>query len=134
MWFTLNIEDGLGFYDNRLMDGEESFLYSGNANGNFADMETLEKLFNVAKLDLGDYIAEIVGNPDEEDVMDLEGTDLVISKGYDGIIYPDYNPWDSQEDIDVILIFKPKGIVSNFAPIQGIEKKLEQVKKKNGYE
>lgn len=131
MWFSLTLDSGLGFYDNMMMDTGESYLYKAEFIGNFIEREKLAKLFDKNGVDFEDWEVEVVNNPDEEDLMELEGTKLIIENGYDGAMYFDYDPWDSDEDILTLIVFKPKSISKSFMPVKQAEKLLAQYKEKN---
>jgi hypothetical protein len=52
--------------------------------------------------------------------MSLDGTKLLMNNGYSGIIYPDYDPSDSNEDIDTLIIFNPRKTVTGFRLIKAL--------------
>lgn len=118
MWFSLNKNDGLGWYEARKDEGGSSYLYEAilASSAKIANENDMTKLFK--DIDLYDFISEIVSNPDHKEVMRNPGTKVLIESGYDGIVYADYDPRDSQRDLDALLVFDPKKNISNFKLIK----------------
>lgn len=120
MWFSLDLEHGKEYYNNMIFDRGESYLYEGIIKDQIPHIysDTVSNLFSDKGIDTEDWIADIVGNPDEEEVMSLEGTKLLIENGYSGIVHPDYDPFDPDNDIDTLLIFNPRKTVTGFRLIK----------------
>jgi hypothetical protein len=120
MWFSLDLETGKEYYNNMIFDGGVSYLYEGTVNEKIPNLysNNIIELFRSRDIDINDWIADIVGNPSEDEVMSLEGTSVLIENGYAGIIHPDYDPADPQMDIEVLLIFNPKKSVTGFKLIK----------------
>ena len=120
MWFSLDLETGNEYYKNMVFNNDESYLYEGTVSSKIPYLfsKHIMDLFKSRDIDLDDWISDIVGNPDEDEVLALEGTSALIENGYDGIIHPDYDPTDPQMDIDVLLIFNPKRSVTGFKLIK----------------
>jgi hypothetical protein len=116
MWFALEKEHSDdGWYKNTLEYGE-AYQYSAKIRGKVGYIfeRDIEKLFEDNDIDADDWMIEIVGNPDAEYVMALEGTKLLIKNGYDGIVYPDYDPRDFQADLDALIVFNAKKNVKSW--------------------
>ena len=120
MWFSLDLKYGEEYYNNRIFDGDQSYLYEGTVKDQIPHIysDVIANLFSDSGIDTEDWIANIVGNPDEEEVMSLEGTKILIENGYTGIVHPDYDPFDPSNDVDTLLIFNPKKTVSGFRLIK----------------
>lgn len=127
MWFSLTLEMGLGYFDNMMMDTDESYLYKATLQKDLKileDEKEIEKFFSDNDLDFNDWVTDVVGNPDQEDLLDLEGTKTLIEAGYDGVVYPDYNPWDPSEDVETLILFNPKKSLASWNEMNG-EKELK---------
>jgi hypothetical protein len=125
MWFSLTLEMGLGYFDNMMMDTGESHLYKATLKNGLKIMEDeAEEFFSSNDLDYQEWIVDVVGNPDQEDLLALEGTKTLIKAGYDGVVYPDYNPWDPSEDVETLILFDPKKSLTSWNEMNG-EKELK---------
>jgi hypothetical protein len=120
MWFSLDLKNGEEYYNNRMFDSDESYLYEGIVKDQIPHIysDSIVNLFNDGGIDIEEWIGDIVSNPDEEEVMSLDGTKLLMNNGYSGIIYPDYDPSDSNKDIDTLIIFNPRKTVTGFRLIK----------------
>ena len=113
MWFALNLTDANGWYDNMVDDADESFLYECTLKSGLkiADYKTFDH-------DINDLEVVLVGNPTHEEVMNLEGVQTLIQKDYAGLVFSDYDPNDSQQDSDSLILFNPRDSISNFKQIR----------------
>jgi hypothetical protein len=120
MWFSLDLEHGNEYYNNMIFDRGESYLYEGVVRDTIPHIysDVISNLFSDNGIDTEDWIGSIVGNPDEEEVMSLDGTKILMENNYSGIVYPDYDPFDPSDDVDTLLIFNPKKTVSGFRLIK----------------
>ena len=115
MWFSLDLKSGLGFYDNAVLDTGAGHLYRAEVRAKI--LTDPKPLFDEAELDFWEWVADVVGNPSEEEVESLEGTQMIKAAGWQGVIYPDYDPWDSQADIDTLILFDPKQVMVSWQEI-----------------
>jgi hypothetical protein len=120
MWFSLEREYGEEYYNNRLLDGGPSYLYEGIIKSGIPHIysDYITRIFAENEIDQDEWISEIVGNPDSDEVMSLEGTKIIMNAGYPGIVYPDYDPFDYDNDVDTLIIFNPKKTVTAFILIK----------------
>ena len=120
MWFSLDRKYGEEYFNNRLFDGGQSYLYEGTIKTEIPHIysDYITHLFTENGIDQEEWIIDIVGNPDSEEVMSMEGTKLLINSGYSGIVYPDYDPFDSDNDVDTLIIFNPKKTLTEFKLIK----------------
>lgn len=118
MWFALNEEEGLGWFESQKSERGQAYLYECilDSSIKIADERDLDKLFR--NTDNEDYIIDVVGNPEPDEIMDNPGTQILIDAGYDGVVYADYDPRDFQKDLDALMIFNPKKNISNFKLIK----------------
>jgi len=120
MWFALEKEHSDdGWYANMLEYGA-AYQYSAKASGKYCDVfeDRIQKLFKDNGLNTEEWETEIVSNPSAEDVMKLEGTKLLIKNGFDGAIYVDYDPRDSQSDLDALIVFNASKNVKGWKLVQ----------------
>jgi hypothetical protein len=129
IWASLELEEALGFYDNALMDVGQSFLYRIVIKGNFIYEAYAEEIFEENGLDYDDYVADLTSNPTMDEILNYEGTKLLLKNGYDGIIHSDYYVWDPQESVETILIFRPKDALISFDLIKDANALLDKYKK-----
>lgn len=134
IWFSLSERDGLGYWYSREFDGGESHLYSAEVTGRFVDITDIEDHLEDAGYVVDDLIADIVSNPDEDEVMEIPGVVHLASLGWDGVIYPDYDQWDTQEDTDALLVFSPKGKIRNFTEVTDVRSKAKVEAESGGYD
>tara|TARA_B110000285_G_scaffold138137_1_gene154643 strand:- start:335 stop:895 length:561 start_codon:yes stop_codon:yes gene_type:complete len=116
MWFALEKEHSDdGWYANMLEYGG-AYQYSAKVSGKYCDVfeDRIQKLFKDNGLDTEEWEIAIVGNPASSEVMKLAGTKLLIKNGFDGAIYADYDPRDSQADLDALIVFNAKKNVKNW--------------------
>lgn len=120
MWFSLDIKYGEEYFNNRIFDSGESYLYEGIVRCRIPHIysDTISNLFSDSGIDVEDWIANIVGNPESDEVLSLDGTILLIENGYQGIVHPDYDPFDTNNDVDTLLIFNPNKTVKDFRLIK----------------
>lgn len=129
IWASLELEEALGFYDNALMDVGQSFLYRMVIKGNFIYEDYTEEIFEENGLDYDDYVADLTSNPTMDEILNYEGTKLLLKNGYDGIIHSDYYVWDPQDSVETILIFRPKDVLISFDLIGDASVLLDKYKK-----
>ena len=134
IWFSLSERDGLGYWYSREFDGGESHLYSAEVTGRFVDITDIEDHLEDAGYAVDDLIADIASNPDEDEVMEIPGVAHLASLGWDGVIYPDYDQWDTQEDTDALLVFSPKGKIRSLAEVVDAKGKAKQAADDTGYD
>ena len=120
MWFALEkSHSDDGWFKNSERQGN-AFQYEAVISGKIAyvgDADVSEIFYNVNE-DVNDWIFDILANPTSDEVMKLKGTKALISAGYAGIVYPDYDPRDFQKDLDALIVFNPKKTVKNFKLIK----------------
>jgi hypothetical protein len=119
MFFSLSLRDALGFFESALMDGLGAVLYSARISPTAKIAEDPESVLSDSGIDVDAYMAEIVSNPSSDEVMALGGTQLLLSQGFNGMIYPDYDMWDTDRDVDTLLIFTPEQSIKGFREIDG---------------
>lgn len=111
MWFAVNIKHAVdGWYVNAIDDHGSGFIYETKPKGELAqeDDAKVKKLFKDAKLDMSNYIVELVENPTPKEVLAMKETQLLIDNGYSGFVYSDYDPRDFDRDAPALLIFDAK--------------------------
>ena len=111
MWFAVNIKHAVdGWYVNAIDDHDSGFIYETKPKGDLAqeDDAKVKKLFKDAKLDMSDYIVELVENPTPKEVLAMKETQLLIDNGYSGFVYSDYDPRDFDRDAPALLMFDAK--------------------------
>jgi hypothetical protein len=118
MWFSLTLENALGFFDSALMEGP-AHLYEATLSPDAQIATDPEEALEEQGIDSEEYLATIVSNPSSDEVMALEGTQMLLSQGFNGMIYPDYDMWDTDRDVDTLLIFTPEQSIKNFREIDG---------------
>ena len=98
-----------GWVANNNDEGFDSYVYTAKFTGNMAmyDDKAILSLFEDKKIDMGDYTAEIAGNPGPKAILKEAGTKLLLKHGYDALYYSDYDPRDFQNDLDAVIIFNP---------------------------
>lgn len=117
MFFALSREDAQGWYDNALMDNGQAFIYSAKINiVCLADLESdvFKPFFAKMGISIQDYVADLLSNPDEQQILSEEGTRLLIKHGFCGVKISDYDPTDFQKDKPSILVFDPKQTVTDW--------------------
>lgn len=107
LWFALDKTHALlGWHKNALLETNSARTYVASISGRIATSESnTTKLFNNAKIDIDDYVTDIVGNPTSKEMLDHPGTKLLLAAGFDGFIYYDYNPSDFNKDLEALVIF-----------------------------
>jgi len=120
MWFALERDHSEQWFTNTLDAHGQAYQYEATIMGKVAHIndQTIQEMFARSGLDPIEWEDEIVGNPDRETVMALRGTSLLISGGYSGLIYSDYDPRDWNEDLDALIIFRPATAVKGFKLIK----------------
>jgi hypothetical protein len=129
IWASLELDHALAFYDNSMETIGESYIYEIVVRGTF-DWDS-DNTLEENGIDSYDYLADITGNPSEEELLSYPGTQLFISKGFDGIIHSDYDQWDPSQDTEVILIFDPIKTFVSVKEIKDANKLLKNYKKNN---
>lgn len=115
LWFALEYDHSLaGWYQNSLDENGSAYLYEARVSGKIAvqgDPQVTE-LFEQAGLSLeDDYVVDVlVQNPTAEEVLESDGTKLLQSAGYTGLIYYDYDPRDFNNDLEAIIVFDPANL------------------------
>lgn len=132
IWFSLTQHDGLGYWYSREFDDGESHLYSAEVTGRFVDILDIADHLEESGYDVNDLIADIASNPDEDEVMKIPGVAHLASLGWDGVIYPDYNQWNTQEDTDALLVFSPGGKIGSFAEVVDTRGKAKEAAEVEG--
>jgi len=113
LWFALSKEHAVdGWIPNKIDDSGKAFLHEAKISGKIAESKdkAVEGLFDEARIDMREYILELVSNPSQKEVREHPGTKLLQKAGYEGFIYPDYDPRDFQKDLDALLVFDPKSV------------------------
>jgi lambda repressor-like predicted transcriptional regulator len=111
MWFAVNIKHAVdGWYVNAMDDHDSGFIYETKPKGELAqeDDAKVKTLFKDAKLNMSNYIVELVENPTPKEVLAMKETQLLIDNGYSGFVYSDYDPRDFDRDAPALLMFDAK--------------------------
>ena len=119
MFFSLSLRDALGFFESALMDGLGAVLYSARISPTAKIAEDPESVLSDSGIDADAYMAEIAANPSAESIMSLEGTEMLLSLGFSGMIYPEYDMFDTDEDTEALLIFRPQGLITDLTDLDG---------------
>jgi len=119
MFFSLSLRDALGFFESALMDGLGAVLYSSWISPTAKIAEDPESVLSDSGIDADAYMAEIAANPSAESIMSLEGTEMLLSLGFSGMIYPEYDMFDTDEDTEALLIFRPQGLITDLTALDG---------------
>ena len=120
-WFALEkSHSDSGWFQNMLDSAGEAYQYQARISGKVAHIfdDEIEGLFNSNNIDADDWIMSIIENPEPNEVLKLKGTELLMKTGYDGIVYPDYDPNDWDSDLDALIVFKPDNSVRDFKLIK----------------
>ena len=111
MWFAVNIKHAVdGWYVNAMDDHDSGFIYETKPKGELAqeDDAKVKTLFKDAKLNMSNYIVELVENPTPKEVLAMKETQLLIDNGYSGFVYSDYDPRNFDRDAPALLMFNAK--------------------------
>lgn len=110
MWFSHSREEADKWHSNAMLNHGSAYTYSAKINGKIAhhtDPE-VQAIFKKHNIDQDEYHADLVSNPEYDEVHAHEGTQLLKKYGYAGYTHPDYDPADSQKDQDSTLVFHRK--------------------------
>ena len=131
MWFTIREKDGRAYYEAMKKEGENAFLYQARFTGDrIVDLtknSAKKKLSQEVEDELGDtlssrfwdnYIDDLTANPSASDVSYMEGSEILSELGYQGVLYWDYDPLDSNKDLEAFLILNPSNRVSGLKEIK----------------
>jgi hypothetical protein len=44
---------------------------------------------------------------------------MLLSLGFAGMIYPEYDMFDTDEDTEALLIFRPQGLITDLTDLDG---------------
>ena len=118
MWFWMEEELGHILYDRNQQEGRDTYLYEANVAGNIADTSDQEIKDLFEQNGVIDFVGELASNPSEDEVLAFDGTKVLLENGYDGLIFWDYHPGDSQQDAKALIIFNTAKSVSNWKRIK----------------
>ena len=118
MWFWMDEQLGHIMYDGDKEEGLDPYLYEASVSGNIADLDDqrVEDLLEQNGVEY--YDSDMASNPTEEEVLAHEGTKVLLANGYDGVMFWDYHPADSQQDAKSLMIFNTANSVSGWAQIR----------------
>lgn len=111
MWFAVEEDHARdGWYKNAVDDDIPARMYQVSFEGNLADVDDFDvkKLFEKSDIDLSDYVADMTSNPSMEEIIEHEGTKLLLENSYDAIEHMDYDPRNFDKDLPSVLVFDPK--------------------------
>ena len=105
MWFWMDEQLGHVMYDGDKEEGRDAYLYEASVSGNIADLDDQRVKDLLEQNGVEYYDGAMASNPTEEEVLAHEGTKVLLDNGYDGVIFWDYHPADSQRDAKSLMIF-----------------------------
>lgn len=119
LWFALNLKDANGWFANAAEEGS-AYLYEATFKEHIShiDDDDITKLFEDLGEDPYDWVDMIVSNPDASEVLSDKATKALIADGHIGLVYPDYDPRDSQSDLDACVIFDAKSSIKTWKLIK----------------
>ena len=116
-WFSLEKKHSDdGWFKNMIDNTGEAYQYKGRVIGKVGHIfdEDVEDLFKKYQIDSDDWMMSLIENPHPTDVLKLSGTKMLMTEGFVGLIYPDYDPTDWGSDLDALIVFEPKQSITNF--------------------
>jgi hypothetical protein len=119
LWFALNLKDASGWFANAAEEGS-AYLYEATFAKpilHIDDYNVIE-IFEELGEDPYDWVDMIVGNPTSKEVLSDKATKALIADGHIGLVYPDYDPRDSQSDLDACIIFDAKSSIKTWKLIK----------------
>lgn len=119
LWFALNLKDAKGQFDNAAEEGS-AYLYEATFTKPIShiDNDDITDLFEKLGEDPYDWVDMIVSNPSASEVLNDKATKALIAAGHIGLVYPDYDPKDSQSDLDACVIFDAKSSIKTWKLIK----------------
>lgn len=121
LWFALEKDHSVdGWYENRIDDGGDAFQYEAKVNGKVGNLDDkeVEEIFKELGTDPMEWEIALVQNPTPEEVLAMKETKALMDAGYAGIIYYDYDPRDSQSDLEAVIVFEPKKSIKGWKLIK----------------
>lgn len=110
MWLSHNAQQAKGWHQNTREETGQAHTYKVKVAGKIAHHkdEKVKALFKKHGHDMNDYHADLVGNPEHEEVHGHPATKMLQKAGYHGHTHPDYDPHDFQNDHDSTVVFHRK--------------------------
>ena len=131
MWFTIRLKDGMGYYKKMKDDGEDAHLYetrfTGDRIANLLNKKEMKKLSQemedefdqkVAPNYWEKYVEKLVENPTGKDVSYMDQTEALSDLGYQAVLYWDYDPRNSNKDLEAFLILDPPNRTSGLKEVK----------------
>jgi len=109
LFFTDRIELAKAWYQNAVEEHGRAYSYSFKFNGKILSRDQIKTFCKKNKIDYYELIAELVGNPEPEEIININGI-KEISKICDGFVLMDYDPRNFQKDAESILILNTKAL------------------------
>ncbi len=132
MFFAIDMQhaagdDFRGWYYNMISSGT-AYVYEAKPKGKVAayDDRKVEKLFEDNKVDLEEYVYDLVANPSQSEIQKMEGTKLLEKNKYIGLQYVDYDPRNFAKDLEAVVIFNPAKSTSGFKKIKASNESLKE--------
>ena len=137
MWFTIRIKDGMGYYEALKKESGNAYLYETRFTGdriasllnkkeekklNQEMIKELEKKhgpgISVEPNYWEKYVEKLVENPTGREVSKMYQTKQLSKLGYQAVLYWDYDPRDSNKDLEAFLIFNPPNSTSGLKEVK----------------
>ena len=144
MWFTIRIKDGMGYYEALKKESGNAYLYETRFTGdriasllnkkeekklNQEMIKEMEKNLSPLEKKHGvkgevvpnfweKYVEKLVENPTGREVSKMYQTKQLSKLGYQAVLYWDYDPRDSNKDLEAFLIFNPPNSTSGLKEVK----------------
>jgi hypothetical protein len=131
MWFTIRIKDGMGYYEALKKESGDAYLYetrfTGDSIASLLNKKEMKKLSQEMEMEFdekvspnywGDYVDKLVENPTGRDVSYMDQTEALSELGYQAVLYWDYDPRDSNKDLEAFLILNPPNRTSGLKQVK----------------
>ena len=119
MWFSRSSKHADAYHENSVEQASEAHTYSAKispkANIAHHASDEFAEVLKRNKVDPDDYVGDLASNPSHSEIMRHPGTKALVKAGYHGVTHLDYDPRDSNKDIETTLVFDPSKHVTNWS-------------------
>lgn len=110
IWLAPSLELANVYYDNQVYDnGDAPFIYEVIFSGIILSEDQLESECNKIGIDYFDLNTDLVSNPDESEANSIIQP---LRELCDAFYMSDYDPRDSQKDIESICLINSNAVIS----------------------
>lgn len=106
-WFTPSEELAQYYYKNIKADYSKAYTYKVEIRGNILSFDKLEEICDELEIDVYDLVADLTANPSVKEIEYLT-KDIRENCNCDGFYINDYDPRDTNKDVESILVFNPE--------------------------